>query len=373
MRRTPDLNDIADILVVDDTPENLQLLSEMLKSWGYKARPVTSGTLALQAARSKRPDIILLDIHMPEMDGYQLCGHLKADDTLKEIPVLFISALNETADKVKAFECGGADYITKPFQADEIHARIKAHLELHHQRNRLQENYDRLRELESHRDSLVHMVVHDMRSPITFVMGVLDILKESSGSCAPNGAHSGLLEDAYTNCNILTEMISQLLDVSRLESGEMPLDQVVCGLDEVLQNAVQPFLLRSGNPTLAIAGHPGAKVFCDKNIVQRVIVNLIGNAFKFTPQHGRVKVAISTSKTEARVSVADNGPGIPKEFQQRIFDKFGQVPSKKNKQHGSGLGLAFCRLAVEAHGGKIGVESEVGQGSTFWFTLPLAG
>ena len=371
MNRTPDVNKMADILVVDDMPENLQLLSEMLKSWGYKARPVTSGALALQAARRQRPDIILLDIHMPEMDGYQLCGHLKADDALKDIPVLFISALNETADKVKAFECGGADYITKPFQAEEIHARIKAHLELHQQRNRLRESYDQLRELESHRDSLVHMVVHDMRSPITFVMGVLDILKDSSGSCAPNGAHSGLVEDAYMNCNILTDMITQLLDVSRLESGEMPLDQVVCELDDILQDAIQPFLLRSGNPALAIAGHPGAKVFCDKNIFQRVIVNLIGNACKFTPKNGLVKVAISTNNQEARVSVADNGPGIPKEFHQRIFEKFSQVDSKKNKQHGTGLGLAFCRLAVEAHGGKIGVESNVGQGSTFWFTLPM--
>jgi len=372
MKKPTDVNEIADILVVDDTPENLQLLSEMLKTWGYKARPVTSGTLALQAARSKRPDIILLDIHMPEMDGYQLCGHLKADDELKEIPVLFISALNETADKVKAFECGGADYVTKPFQADEIHARIKAHLELHQQRSRLQESYDKLRELESLRDSLVHMVIHDMNSPITVILGILEMLSNSSGGHLDE-AKRGLAEMAHSSTQKLADMVSQLLAVSRLEAGEMHLDKTQCNLAQTIQTAVQPLTVVSGKRTITVNAQPDIHTLCDKNIVQRIIVNLVGNALKFIPEDGEVKITLSTSNGEARVSVADNGPGIPKEFQQRIFEKFGQVDSKQNKQHGTGLGLAFCRLAVEAHGGKIGVESEVGQGSTFWFTLPLAG
>ncbi len=372
MRGTPSSNAIADILVVDDTPENLQLLSEMLKSWGYKARPVPSGGLALQAARSKRPDIILLDIHMPEMDGYQLCGHLKADNTLKEIPVLFISALNETADKVKAFECGGADYVTKPFQADEIHARIKAHLELHQQRSRLQESYDKLRELESHRDSLVHMVIHDMRSPITVTLGILEMLSNSSSGHLDE-AKRDLVGMALASTQKLADMVSQLLAVSRLEAGEIHLDKTQCDLAQTIQTAVQPLTLVSGNRTITVKAQPGINTLCDKNIVQRIIVNLVGNALKFIPEDGEVKITLSTNHEEARVSVSDNGPGIPKEFHQRIFEKFGQVGSKKNKKLGTGLGLAFCRLAVEAHGGKIGVKSEVGQGSTFWFTLPLAG
>ncbi|MEI6350307.1 MAG: hybrid sensor histidine kinase/response regulator [Verrucomicrobiota bacterium] len=372
MRSVPDANEIADILVVDDTPENLQLLSEMLKSWGYKARPVTSGTLALQAARSKRPDIILLDIHMSEMDGYQLCGHLKADDALKEIPVLFMSALNETEDKVKAFECGGADYITKPFQADEIHVRIKAHLELHHQRDRLRESYNQLRELELHRDSLVHMVVHDMNSPITVILGILEMLSDPSSGHLDK-ARRELAEMALSSAQKLADMVSQLLAVSRLEAGEMHLDKAQCDLAQTIKTAVKPLTLVSGNRTITVKAQPGIYTLCDKNIVQRIIVNLVGNALKFIPEDGEVKITLSTSNGEARVSIADNGPGIPKAFHQRIFEKFGQVKAKESKKFGTGLGLAFCRLAVEAHGGKIGVESEVGQGSTFWFTLPLAG
>ena len=370
MKKTPEVNEIADILVVDDNPDNLRLLGEMLKSWGYKARLVTGGAIALQAARSQQPDVILLDIHMPEMDGYQLCGRLKADDALKEIPVLFISALNETEDKVKAFECGGADYITKPFHADEIHARIKAHLELHQQRRRLQESYDKLRELESLRDSLVHMVIHDMNSPITVISGVLDMLSSPS-LIALDEEKRGLAEMAFTSAQKLEDMISQLLAVSRLEAGEMHLEKTDCDLAQIMQAVVEPLKLVSGDRSIQVKAQPGVSVHCDKNIVQRIIQNLVGNALKFIPENGEVKVAISASNGEARVSVADNGPGIPKEFHQRVFEKFGQVTANKNKKFGTGLGLAFCRLAVEAHGGKIGVESKIRQGSTFWFTLPL--
>ncbi|MCX6967153.1 MAG: hybrid sensor histidine kinase/response regulator [Verrucomicrobia bacterium] len=370
MNKTPDANDIADILVVDDNPDNLRLLGEMLKSWGYKARLVTGGAIALQAARSKRPDVILLDIHMPEMNGYQFCGHLKADAALKEIPVLFISALNDTEDKVKAFECGGADYITKPFHADEIQARIKAHLELHQQRKRLQESYDKLCELETLRDSLVHMVIHDMRSPITVISGVLDML------CNPSITNldeekRGMAEMAFTSAQKLADMISQLLAVSRLEAGEMHLEKTDCDLAQIIQSVVEPFKLLSGDRSITIQAQPGVSVLCDQKIVQRIIENLVGNALKFTPENSEVKIALSSSNQEACVSVTDNGPGIPKEFHQKVFEKFGQATVSKNKKLGTGLGLAFCRLAVEAHGGKIGVESKIRRGSTFWFILPL--
>lgn len=141
-----------DIMVVDDTPANLQLLTEMLKERGYRVRPVPSGKLAIQAVQKEMPDLILLDIHMPEMDGYEVCEHLKADATLKDIPVIFISALDETLDKVMAFALGGVDYITKPFQFEEVAARVQTHLklrrlqiELEMQNRQLQENNDQLK------------------------------------------------------------------------------------------------------------------------------------------------------------------------------------------------------------------------------------
>ena len=167
--------DVPNVIVVDDTPANLQLLTGMLKERGYKVRPVPSGKLALQAAKNDPPDLILLDIMMPEMDGYEVCERLKADEKLREIPVIFISALNETMDKVRAFGVGGVDYVTKPFQFEEVDARVRTHLELQRQRRKLKENYEQLRRLEELRDNLVHMIVHDLRNPLTGISGFLDL------------------------------------------------------------------------------------------------------------------------------------------------------------------------------------------------------
>ena len=153
---------VPSIMVVDDTPANLRLLTGMLKERGYKVRPVSSGKFALQTAKHDPPDLILLDIIMPEMNGYEVCECLKADEQLSGIPVIFISALNETMDKVKAFKVGGVDYVTKPFQFEEVQARVATHLELRRQKRLVQESNEQLRKLEELRDNLVHMVVHDM-------------------------------------------------------------------------------------------------------------------------------------------------------------------------------------------------------------------
>ncbi len=165
------------IMVVDDTPANLKLLEDMLKARGYQVCSYPCGRLALAAAASQSPDLILLDVNMPEMNGYEVCKHLKADAKLKDIPVLFISALSETSDKVKAFSCGGVDYVTKPFRFEEVYARVETHLELRRQKRELQENYARLRELEDLKENLVLMIIHDLRSPAALISGYLDLIK----------------------------------------------------------------------------------------------------------------------------------------------------------------------------------------------------
>ncbi|MEI8340461.1 MAG: hybrid sensor histidine kinase/response regulator [Verrucomicrobiota bacterium] len=358
----------ADILIVDDTPANLLLLTEMLKAKGYKVRPVTSGAGALKTAKNKCPDLILLDISMPEMDGFEVCQRLKKDGVLKDIPVLFISALGESADKLNAFNCGGVDYITKPFQSEEVLARVKTHLQIQFQKRSLQRNYDKLRELELLRDNLVHMVVHDMNSPISVINISLFMLSDAS-NCGFSNSNMKLLKAASASIQQLADMSSQLLAVSRLEAGEMPLDKTECELDLILREAVQSLLISYEGRVIGIDAPPFIRVNCDINIIQRVIVNLLVNALKFTPETGSVTIAITARNGEACVSITDDGPGIPREFHGKIFEKFGQFNATENKRSGSGLGLAFCQLAVEAHGGQIGIDSEPGRGSTFWFTL----
>jgi len=366
--------DVPNIILVDDTPANLQLLTGMLKERGYKVRPVPSGKLALQAAQNDPPDLILLDIMMPEMDGYEVCERLKADDKLKEIPVIFISALNETMDKVRAFGVGGVDYVTKPFQFEEVNARVSTHLELQGQRRKLRENLEQLRRLEEMRDNLVHMIVHDLRSPLTGISGFLDLaLALEKETLTEDGLD--YLQTAKRSTTAVINMVSAVLDVSKMEAGEMKLHLTECDLVGIATDLMSDMeSLKEAREMNLDAPPLPVTVVADKDLILRVIQNLLGNALKFTSSDGWIRLDIQPDENRVCVKVRDNGPGIPAEYQDRIFEKFGQVEARAHRQKFStGLGLTFCKLAVEAHGGSIGVESEVGKGSTFWFALPKEG
>ncbi len=362
---------VPSIIVVDDTPANLHLLTGMLKERGYKVRPVSSGKFALQTAKHDPPDLILLDIIMPEMNGYEVCECLKADEQLSAIPVIFISALNETIDKVKAFKVGGVDYVTKPFQFEEVQARVATHLELRRQKRLIQESNEQLRTLEKLRDNLVHMVVHDMRTPLTALYGFLQTLERLEGESLSDQGRE-FVQTALASTEDLVEMVSSLLDVSKMEAGEMKLNLIQCELLTIAREALAKVEPLKGDRQLMLSGtDEPVTVMADAEIIARVFQNLLGNALKFTPDGGRVSVGIEPSADAVRVLVQDTGPGIPPEYRERIFEKFGQVEHPANKQrYSTGIGLTFCKLAVEAHGGQVGVDSEEGRGSTFWFTLP---
>lgn len=367
----------ADILVVDDTPANLHLLSQMLKNCGYKVRPVPSGALALKAIESRSPDLILLDISMPEMDGYTVCEQLKAKPSTAQIPVLFISALGEATDKVRGFKAGGVDYITKPFQFPEVEARVRTHLALRRKTVELERSNERLTQLERQRDSLTHMIVHDMRSPITVLGWSIETFREFIPS------QDAELKEAYGTAQaavkILSEMVDQMLDVSRMEAGVMKLDKRPIALEALLGEALEEARCQTSRRALTLrldGSVPALSLVCDPSILRRVLTNLLGNAIKFSDTDGEVRLSARMNGGRLRVEVRDSGPGIAEEDRQRIFEKFVQVESSQRKAEGAqqrkgcGLGLTFCKMAVEAHGGTIGVESAIGQGSTFWFEMP---
>lgn len=359
------------VMVVDDTPDNLALLDHMLRAQGYRVRAFPRPALALAAALRTPPDIFLLDINMPEMTGFELCKHLKAERTLAEVPVIFISALSETSDKVRAFSAGGVDYVTKPFQFDEVEARVRAHLRIRSQQVELQAAHDRLRGLEEVRDSLVHMIVHDMRSLLTPVLSNLDWL--ASEPLADDARDA--LGDSLNASRELQDMVKSLLDVSRMEASQMTLAPALTELNALVASAVHDLAALRGARSVTLATPPGdCHLTCDTGLVRRVVINLVGNALKYVPERtGEVHIEVVKTQTGVRVTVRDNGPGIPPEFHGRIFDKFFQVNARqRGVKHSSGLGLTFCKLAVEAHGGRIGLESEGGRGSSFWFELPSA-
>lgn len=361
----------ADILVVDDTPANLQLLVGMLQERGYRVRPVTNGAHALRAVRSAPPDLILLDITMPEMDGYEVCRRLKADPATRDIPVLFISALTETGDKLRAFQAGGVDYVSKPVQVEEVDARVRTHLELCRQKRELRENYARLLELERLRDSLTHMIVHDMRSPLLAMQLSIGLLRDG---LRETDAESGeLLANAQHGINQLVELVEQMLAVSRMEAGKMELHRRRIDVAAMAAEVAAASHLLVGSRRLILNTPRPVWGEGDPDLVRRVIGNLVGNALKFTAAGGTIEVAITAEKQGVRVVVKDDGPGIAPEHHQRIFEKFGRIAAGSTSRPGSGLGLTFCKMAVEAHGGEIGLESAPGAGCAFWFTLPAEG
>jgi two-component system, sensor histidine kinase and response regulator len=370
----PKQPDAASILVVDDTPANLQMLVQLLNDRGYRPRPVPSGRLALQAAKNDPPDLILLDIGMPDMNGYQVCERLKADPQLCDIPIIFISAHTETNDKVEAFRVGGVDYVTKPFHIEEVQARVAVQLELRRQRRQLKENNDELRRLEKLRDDLVHMIIHDLRSPLSAVSGYLGFaLRAGRDAASPDILRD--IEDALKATGKMTRMVNAVLDVSELEGERMKLKLAPCDLGAVVGEVVSGLRVLAEGRRLVMEPRPeNTTAHADKEIVARVVQNLFSNALKFTPADGEIRIGVDPDEDGVRIWVADDGPGIAPEHRDKIFEKFGRVETRgAARVHGMGLGLAFCKLAVEAHGGQIGVDGGPGTGSVFWFVLPRGG
>jgi two-component system sensor histidine kinase/response regulator len=362
----------ADILVVDDTAANLTLLSSILKDAGYKVRAVPSGALALAAVRQRAPDLVLLDINMPEMDGYQVCEALKGEPALADLPVIFLSALTGTEDKVRAFQVGGVDYITKPFHHEEVCARVATHLRLRSLQRDLEKTIDELRRADELQESLVHMIVHDLRSPLTGIMSSLQIMEMSR---APEDSQD--LEDlgrAIGSVRAMSRMIDTLLDLAKMEAGELRLDAKNVALSDIVAEAVRVLGRLLSEHVIETRADAGAvEVWGDASLLTRTVENLLGNAVKFTPAGGKIVVRTSSDGKHGRLEVSDTGIGVPKEFHTKIFEKFGQVEARHSRARSStGLGLAFCKLVADAHGGTIGVESDLGRGSTFWMELPLA-
>jgi two-component system, sensor histidine kinase and response regulator len=362
------MNESGKILVVDDESPLRMNLRAFLEDIGFEVLEASNGPQAIEVCHRQSPHVILLDITMPDMDGFEVCRRLKADPITAEPPVIFISALMNTEDKVKAFACGGVDYVTKPFHFEEVESRVRAHLEIHRQRRQLQEQHEALLRLERLRDNLTHMIAHDMRNPLGGILGYLQL---ALAELSPEDANVAvLLRKALTGTEHLSGMITQMLDMSRLESGTMPLNRCMWDITALVRKVAESQEALKGKRQIRISGQSPMLAWCDPGIVERVIGNLVGNARKFTKEGGSIEIRTESLGKLVRIAVVDDGPGVPLAFQKSIFEKFGQVPGEAQEK-GFGLGLTFCRLAIEAHQGEIGVESEPGKGSTFWFTLPM--
>lgn len=494
MTRAGTSNYKADILAIDDTPENLALLSQMLTEKGYKVRSVTKGSTALRGAKAAPPDLILLDVKMPQMNGYEVCQELKADDRTRNIPVIFISALGDVFDKVKAFQAGGVDYITKPFQVEEVLARLNTHLTIRNLQLQLQaqnlhlqqeiakktaaedkfakafracpnpfaiatvaegrfvevnpsflqmsgyteaevvgqkieriyfpsalevyyqalkksqsRGFVRNQELEFRTKSgqiktvllslelirlgetqctlqimnditerkrleneFISLVSHELRTPMTSTIGALDLLNTGQlGILSDRGIQ--ILQVAIRNIERLIRLVNDILDLERIKSGKIAIEPVDCHLEQLLVQAIetmQPMAQREGVElqleSLAV------KLKLDPDRTLQTLTNLLSNAIKFSEPGATVWLKAAIERDRCLLKVIDTGRGIPADKLHSIFERFQQVDASDSRSKGgTGLGLAICRHIVERHDGQIWVESCLGEGSTFYVSLPL--
>jgi len=373
------LEQAASVLVVDDNSINRYMLSQHVTQLGLTPDSAENGRVALEKLRERPYDLVLLDVQMPELDGYGVLEEMKSDAALREIPVIVVSGVDELESVVRCVERGAADYLTKPFNPTLLKARIGACLEKKRLSDEQRENYRRLQELERLRDSLVHMVVHDLRTPLTslltglYTLDMLGELPADQKECWTMSVQGG---------ETLLAMINDLLDISKMEQESVNLDYSTVDVAALVERGVKQVehLSRDKGVELSVSVDPEiGPVPADEDKLRRTLVNLLGNAIKFTPRDGRISVSVRAEERgeEAqgvRFAVTDTGEGIPREAFGKIFEKFGQVENRKaGRTLSTGLGLTFCKMAVDAHGGRIWVESEVGKGSTFFFTIPAAG
>lgn len=353
------------ILVVDDRPQNLRLLAKLLTSEDYAVQVARDGAVALRAVATDPPDLILLDVDMPGMSGFEVCAELQTSPETADIPVIFVSALSEVTAKVEGLEAGGVDYVTKPFQFPEILARVRTHLELSHLRQSLRTNMVVLEEKNVRLDMFAKTLAHDLRNPLTTVMSCSELMnlvelprEEALPMVASIHQASGVIRDIIESLLLLATSDREDIDLVPTDVGEAG---NVC-LEELktLIDSNEAEVEIEENMPLCRAHAPW---------VRRVLTNYMSNAIKYGGHPPKVRLFAETVDEETvRYVVADNGPGLAKEDQERLFQEFERLDPERAE--GLGLGLTLAKHVVSHMAGKVGVRSQEGEGAQFFFEVP---
>ncbi|WP_017296992.1 response regulator [Nodosilinea nodulosa] len=358
----------GDILLVDDTPDNLRVLSAMLTNQGYEVRKALNGQRAIASVQSDPPDLILLDIKMPGMDGYAVCQNLKADPKTCEVPIIFISALDDALDKVKAFAVGGVDYVTKPFQEMEVLARIEHQLCIQRLKQQLIDHNQELARSNRELEQFAYVVSHDLQQPLQSITGFVKILilkyQDKLDDTALN-----YLNRIYNSGNRMQRLIQDLLSYSKVRDQAEEMHPI--NFDIVLKQVLDNLDATITSNQVEIVSDPLPTVLGHETQLIQLVQNLISNAIKFVAPGILPKVEISATKQANGwlFEIRDNGIGIEPQNLEKVFDIFHRTKSAKNYP-GTGIGLATCKKIVRNHGGKLWAASQPGIGTAFFFTLP---
>jgi signal transduction histidine kinase len=420
----------ATILIIDDQPKNLAVIGDYLMKCGFTVIVSQTGEGGLRRAKRFKPDLILLDILMPDMDGFETCRRLKADESTKSIPVIFLTALTGVEDKVKGFELGGVDYITKPIEYEEVLARVKTHLQIVNQKKQLEiqachlenintqlnkeinirkaaqrelkklneELEDRinsrteelskvaerlrltnielqkanseLKKIDDIKTEFVALASHELRTPLTSILGYAQTLAASDLQL-DDSTKTNILSIIISESKRLASLIGNLLDISKIETRDFKFKTEPFDILEVINKVVGALNLPVNFP---LEVHNATRNCCravgNKGKTGQVIRNILDNALRYVNENGKVTINVSETEDFILVGISDTGPGIKPEEQKKIFDKFYRIRDEKKRSIGSGLGLSIASKIIASQGGQIWVESTYGEGATFYFTLP---
>jgi len=363
------------ILIVDDDRLNLRILTGILKSEGYELAHAESGDRALAIYDQVRPDLVLMDVVMPGMNGFEACRELKLRHGDNCAPVIFITAKSDSDDVVEGLTAGGVDYLPKPFQAKEVVARIRTHLQNRLLAEQQKSLVEQLSRANAAKNRFLGMAAHDLRNPLASIRGLSEFLREGTvGQLTPD--QLDLVETIHTASQSMLEMVNELLDVATIESGELKIQPDVHNLSDLIEKSVYLRNIDAAKKNTRIVFTPpgrGPYVSFDAAKMQQVADNLLSNAVKYSPPGSTVTVEVSTGEASCGFSVKDQGPGIPDSERGKLFKDFGRLSVQPTGgEKSTGLGLAICRKIVDAHRGTIGAVNRPEGGAEFSVTLPFA-
>lgn len=354
------------ILIVDDVPKNLQVLGTLLSKFECELAVAMNGQQALDTVEKIKPDLILLDVMMPILDGHEVCRRLKKSDETKDIPIIFLTAKTETEDIVTGFELGAVDYVAKPFIGSELLARVKTQLSLKTTKENLKEEI-------ATKNKFFSIISHDLRGSFGIIFNLVQLIQENKGDLSPEETDE-LLNDIVNASKNTIGLLQNLLEWSRSQTGHIKYSPEKLSISNLFYEIIASHTEITENKNIKLLSHVNSKrtVFADKNMTQLVIRNLISNAIKFTPNGGQIDLIAEDRDEFVKISVSDNGVGIKPDKIKNLFHiETKTSTSGTENEQGNGLGLILCKEFVERNKGEIKVESELEQGTTVWFTLPV--
>ena len=361
------------ILIVDDVTSNVLLLKILVTNEKFQICTASNGHQCVEVARSEHPDLILLDVMMPELNGFDTAVILKKDPLTADIPIIFLTALNSPSDLVHGFQVGAHDFLTKPFNKEELIMRVMHQISLVAAKRYIIEQNEKLKRIISNRDKMYSVIAHDLRSPMASIRMVLNLCVNVVTPDMVGEEIFGLLDKANRESEETHDLLDNLLKWTKSQTGRLEVAYQNLELDDIVPGVVDIFTMIAEMKKIKLQYIPSEehlKVRADNDMMKTVVRNFISNAIKFTPEGKGIEVYYKKSGEFAKISVRDHGVGIAPERIDTLFHK-GETTYGTGGEEGSGLGLQLCADFARKNGGDVMVESTLGEGSTFSFLVPL--